>query len=131
MKTHVHRNSSSLRVACLLLLAVLSSVALSQVAVSPRAHIAAPEVFKVIAEGQGQRVMEGTLKPGQKTPALSHPLGTVVYYLTDCSLKVTEFGVDADTNPAAGAVRITLAVNNLSRLNVGQSDCKILIVERQ
>lgn len=131
MKTHAQRNSSILRRSSLLLIAVLPCIALSQVPVSPRAHIAAPEVFKVIAEGQQQRVVEVTLKPGQKTPATSHPQGTVVYYLTDCSLKLTQSGVDVDTYPAAGSVRIHPAINSVTRLNVGKSDCKTLIVEPQ
>ena len=131
MKPHFHRHSLILRVSCLLLVVVVPGAAHSQVATSPRAHVAAPNIFKIIAEGQQQRVMEGTLKPGQKTPPLSHPPGSVVYYLTDCKLKATESGVDIDTSPTAGTVRITPLVNSLTRLNVGKSDCRMLIVERQ
>lgn len=131
MKAHAQERSSVLRVFCMCLAVVLPNLAYSQVPIGPRAHTAAPDIFTVIAEGQQQRVMAGTLKPGQKTPALSHPAGTVVYFLTDCRLKATEFGVDVDMYPTAGTARITPAVNSLTRLNVGSSDCKMLVIERQ
>jgi hypothetical protein len=115
-----------------ILVAAFSGTTYSQTSIGPRASVGAPDIFKVIAEGQEQRVMEATLNPGQKTPALSYPAGTVIYYLTNCSLKVTEFGVDVDTYPTAGSVRIvTPAINSQTRQNVGKSACRFVIVERQ
>ena len=131
MKICEHNVTSVLQFSCSLLVAALPSVAYSQPVISPRAHIAAPDVYKVIAEGHQQRVMEAVLKPGQRSSATSHPQGTVTYYLTDCSLKVTEFGVDADINSPALTALITPTINSRTRLNVGNSDCKMIIVEPQ
>jgi hypothetical protein len=132
MKAFVIKRFSIEPVFLAILVAAFSGTTYSQTGISPRAGVGAPDIFKVIAEGQEQRVMEGTLNPGQKTPSLSYPAGTVVYYLTNCNLKVTEFGVDVDTYPTAGSARIiTPAINNQTRQNVGKSACRFVIVERQ
>lgn len=85
----------------------------------------------MLAEGQSQRVVEATLRPGQVAPAISHPQGTVIYFVTSCSLKVTTNGVDVHTYPEAGTARILPAAVSPTRTNVGKSDCRMVFVERE
>jgi hypothetical protein len=116
---------------CASLMALFPGFVSAQSTISPRAHLAAPDLYKVIAEGNQSRVMEVVLRPGQRDPIHSHPSGTAIYFVTACSLKVTQFGVDVDTYPAAGTARIYGAIGSHSTLNVGKSDCKMVIVEPQ
>ena len=113
------------------LMALFPGLVSAQPTISPRVHLAAPDIYKIIAEGNQSRVMEIVLKPKQRDPIHSHPSGTAIYFVTACSLKVTQFGVDVDTYPAAGTARIYGAIGSHSTLNVGKSDCKMVIVEPQ
>lgn len=113
-------------------MAALPCVTYAQAPIAPRAHIAAPDIYKVLAEGHQQRVIEVTLKPGQESPAVSHPQGTVTYYVTDCSVKGTlNSGFEYHSYPVAGSARISAAVNSQTRVNIGKSDCKMVFIERE
>lgn len=125
------RSLSVVRVCCPILVIALPSLTCAQTPIAPRAHIAAPDIYKVLAEGHQQRVIEATLKPGQESPAVSHPQGTVVYYVTDCSLKGTSNSVEWHSYPGAGSARIIAATSSQTRMNIGKSDCKIVFIERE
>src|SRR5262252_1273444 len=48
----------------------------------PRSSVASPDVYKVMAEGNGLRVVLATWQPGQRDQWHSHPASTY-YWLTD------------------------------------------------
>jgi hypothetical protein len=112
------------------LLLALPLGAHAQGASAPRAHVAAPDVYRVLAQGRQQRVLEAVLKPGQEAAAVSHPSDFVVYYVTACNLKATIDGVDIHTYPEAGTARISLPTRSTVRRNIGSSDCRIVFIER-
>jgi hypothetical protein len=117
---------------CLLLVSIVPGEVCAQIAAaSPRVHVVAPDMYKIVAEGNRHRVMEVTMRPGQRDPPHSHPEGTAVYFLTDCTLKVTQYGVDVDTYPSAGNARTYAAISSHSTLNVGKADCRMVFFEPQ
>lgn len=130
MTTRPSRILSAVRVCFSFVVTASPCVAFAQAPIPPRAHIAAPDIYKVLAEGHQQRVLMATLKPGQVSPPVSHPLGTVVYYVTDCSMKFTADGMEMSTFPVAGSARF-VASNIVQRVNTGKSDCKMVFVERE
>ena len=51
-----------------------------------RDFIASPGVYKVVAENDQYRIVEGTWKPGQRDQIHSHP-AMLWYWTTDCSIR--------------------------------------------
>jgi hypothetical protein len=112
------------------LLLALPVAAHAQGAGAPRAHVAAPDVYRLLAQGRQQRVLEAVLKPGQEAAAVSHASDFVAYFVTACSLKNTIDGTDIHIYPEAGTARIALPTRSTVRRNIGSADCRMVIVER-
>jgi len=66
---------------------VAPSMALAQEA--PPTYIADPSVYKLIFEDPIFRVIAATWRPGQTDKPHSHPVPSVVYPLTNCTIKLT------------------------------------------
>ena len=68
--------------------AVLVSATMTFAQSSPPTYQADPDVYKVIFEDANFRVIAATWKKGARDKDHSHPLPSVGYAVTDCSLKV-------------------------------------------
>ena len=92
-----------------------------------------PDVYKVIFEDQNFRVIQATWKKGMHDKPHSHPLPSVVYSLTDCTLKITEAdGKSREAKAKAGDARAApLVTQSHSAENIGPGDCSSLFVERK
>jgi hypothetical protein len=97
---------------------------------SPPAHIASPEVYKVLFETDLMRVILATWQPGQKDAWHSHPPSSV-FYVTDCQARVfLSDGSQAEVIRKAkrGRARDT-PVKSHALQNIGDSVCQILFTE--
>jgi len=125
------RSSLSLAVICaaFVLIAGATSAAAGDYPSGPEA---APDVYKVLAENDQWRVIEGTWQPGQEDNFHSHPADRVSLIKTDCQLQVTKLDGSANViKPTAGKVivRTGKPVAAHKAKNVGDSVCVIRIVE--
>lgn len=112
------------------LLSVASSAVLAQDA--PPAYKADPDVYKVIFEDQNFRVIGAVRKVGVHDKPHSHPLPSVVYFVTDCHDKIYEpNGETRDSFHKAGTAIATPVVHSHSAENIGSSDCHQIFVERK
>jgi oxalate decarboxylase/phosphoglucose isomerase-like protein (cupin superfamily) len=77
-------------------------------------------------------VIAATWKKGATDKSHSHPVPSVLYAVTDCSLRVTApDGAKRDVNSKAGnAMTIPITASH-SAENVGPSDCQAVFVERK
>ncbi len=90
---------------------------------------ASPEVYKVIAENDGFRLIQATWKPGQRDAMHSHP-ANLHYWLTPCTIRWhMPDGSTRDNNPAAGQAGSGQPVIAHSVENISKSDCTILMIE--
>jgi hypothetical protein len=109
---------------------IVSSTAAAQNAAP--SYEAAPNVYKVIFEDPSFRVISATWPKGLQDPPHAHPLPSIIYYLTDCSLKLTtpdgQFRV-ADGN--AGTSRANPVTMSHTAENVGSAECRAVLVERK
>lgn len=89
-------------------------------------------VYKLIFEDANFRVIEATRKPGVHDQVHSHPLPSIVYFLTDCPTKTYDAdGKTADTTGKAGTVRAVPIIPAHSAENTGTADCKQIFVEKK
>jgi len=96
----------------------------------PESHVASPEIYKVLSEGDGLRVILATWKPGQKDNMHSHP-SLAAYSLTNCSARVFKAdGATADKQLKAGNSRTKGPTKKHSFQNIGKKICQTLLVER-
>jgi hypothetical protein len=91
-----------------------------------------PQVYKVIYEDNNFRVILADRPAGARDKDHSHPLPSVLYYLTDCTSKqYTPDGKTAVSVGKAGNVRSAPVTASHSVENTGPSDCKQLFVEKK
>jgi hypothetical protein len=114
------------------LICLASSAVLAQEV--PPTYKGDPDVYKLIFENQYFRVIESTRKKGVRDKLHSHPVPSIVYFLTDCKGQL--FGPDGKpvTSPngaKAGTVRAVPIVKAHSAENLGSADCRQLFVERK
>jgi hypothetical protein len=112
------------------LLNVGSSAAIAQ-EVQPT-YKADPSVYKVIFENENFRVIEARKAKGQRDKAHSHPVPSIVYFLTDCNEKLA--GANGQTRNAsnkAGTVQAPPTIKSHTSENVGASECHQIFVERK
>lgn len=98
----------------------------------PSANMAAPEVYKVIAENTQWRVLEATWQPGQEDNYHYHPADRVSLFQTDCKLRLSKpDGTFKDVKPKAGAAKARTGkpVTSHKAKNIGDKVCVIRIVE--
>lgn len=93
-------------------------------------QVAAPEIYRVIAEDAKFRVIEAIWKPGEKDVWHSHPATSIQYHVRDCAMRLhTPDGKSRDVKPEAGTARIAPAVESHYAENIGSAECKIVFVE--
>jgi hypothetical protein len=93
----------------------------------------APDVYKVIFENDSFRVIEATWKAGTTDKPHTHPVPSVIYNVTGCTLKLHNADgktVEATSKPGtAGAVPLVIQPHTAE--NPGTTDCRSIIVERK
>ena len=108
----------------------IPSIAFAQDA--PPIYMADPAVYKVIFEDQSFRVIQATWKPGQIDKQHAHPVPSIVYALTNCSIKLTS--ADGKTvvihNKAGRASTVPITFSHHAQ-NIGRHTCRLLLVERR
>jgi hypothetical protein len=111
---------------------LLIAVAVATAQNAPPTYQADPDVYKVIFEDANFRIIAATWKKGARDKDHSHPVPSVAYALTDCSLRVhAPDGTTRDITPKAGsAMPLVITASHFAE-NVGGSDCRSVIVERK
>jgi hypothetical protein len=92
-----------------------------------------PDVYKVIFEDQNFRVISATWKAGTTDKPHTHPVPSVIYFLTDCAQKL--HGADGsvrEVNSKAGSSNgVPIVAQPHTAQNVGATDCRAIFVERK
>ena len=97
---------------------------------APRSYVASPDIYKVVAQNDQYVVIVGTWAPGQRDILHSHPAGGG-YYLTNCKLRNTlADGRARESEPKAGSGFTFPPVAHHVQ-NIGDSECKMVIVEQK
>lgn len=98
----------------------------------PEAHIASPDVYKVLAENEQLRVVLATWQPGQKDVMHSHPT-LAAYSLTDCRFRI--YKADGKTVEksfkAHDGARVKRPTRKHAFENITDLPCQTLLVERK
>jgi len=118
--------------------------ALAAVALAPLASLAAfgqnapptyqadPSVYKVIFEDQNFRVIAATWGAGATDKPHSHPVPSIAYALTDCTLELTSAdGKTVNINPKAGTAAAVPITASHTAHNTGPAECRTVFVERK
>lgn len=92
-----------------------------------------PSTYKVIFENQNFRVIEATWKAGQTDKPHTHPIPSVIYNLTGCTLKLhnADGKVREATSKPGTANAAPIVLKPHTAENVGSTDCRAIIVERK
>jgi hypothetical protein len=99
---------------------------------APPSYQGDPDVYKVIFEDDNFRVIKSVRKKGEHDKPHSHPLPSVVYFLTDCPTRLyTPDGKTTDSTSKAGTARAAPVTQSHSAENIGSADCESLFVERK
>ncbi|QOZ34821.1 hypothetical protein [Bradyrhizobium sp. CCBAU 53421] len=99
---------------------------------APPSYQADPTVYKVIFEDQNFRVIAATWKKGTTDKPHSHALPFMVYALDDCTVRVRNpDGTTRELKNKAGAASAGPITVSHTAENVGDSDCRALLVERK
>lgn len=99
---------------------------------APPSYQADPAVYKVIFENQNFRVIVATWKKGATDKPHSHPLPFVVYALDDCSVLVRNpDGTSRELKNHAGTASAGPITSSHTAENLGEADCRALLVERK
>jgi len=99
---------------------------------APRADIASPKVYKVIAENAQWRVLEATWQPGETDNFHSHPADRVTIFPMDCKLRLIKpDGSYKDVAPKAGHARVRTGEPMMAHKakNIGKKACTLQMVE--
>jgi len=118
---------------------VLSAAAVTYMAPSaafaqdaPPTYQADPSVYKVIFDDQDFRVIKATWKAGQTDKPHSHPVPSIVYFLTDCSIKLKSAdGKTRDVKNKAGQAGAVPIEHSHTATNLTHHTCQALFVERK
>ena len=121
--------SGSIVRGAIVLLIALTGFAYAQKA--PRTFIASPEIYKVAKRGDQCVVIEATWASGQRDKFHSHTLGAI-YWVTACKTRTfLPDGRSRDDVIRAGTYRVTeKPVLSHSEMNVGESECRAVLFER-
>jgi hypothetical protein len=96
-----------------------------------RSFVASPDVYKVVAEGNGLRVVLATWQPGQRDHWHSHP-ASAYYWLTDCEARIySPDGQFRDVSIKAGTAGVQAPIESHSLENRSTTECRDLLVERE
>lgn len=95
------------------------------------AEVASPDVYVLVAENDLFRVLLATWAPGQSDEWHSHHYELTNYTLTDCTLRgENPDGSSGQLFAEAGTVGFN-SISTHKVTNVGESTCRLLIVERK
>jgi hypothetical protein len=104
---------------------------MAQAETAPRSSIASSDVYKVVAEANGLRVVIATWRPGQRDQWHSHPV-SAFYWLTDCDARIySPDGQFRDFKVKAGMTGVQAPIESHSLENRSTEECRILMVERE
>ena len=99
---------------------------------APPSYQAAPSVYKVIFENQDFRVIKATWKVGETDKPHSHPVPSVVYFLTNCSIKLTSAdGKTVNIKNKAGQANAVPIEHSHTATNLTHHTCQAVFVERK
>lgn len=99
---------------------------------APPSYQADPTTYKVIFEDQNFRVIAATWKKGATDKSHSHPLPFVVYALDDCAVRVhNPDGTTRELKNQAGVATAGPVTSSHSAENLGDTDCRAVLVERK
>ena len=99
---------------------------------APPAYKADPSVYKLVFEDTNFRMILATWQPGQTDKPHSHLVASVVYALTDCSLRITvPDGRFAYINVRAGTASTIAMTPSDTATNNGPAVCSLLEIERK
>jgi hypothetical protein len=128
------RNNTMNRTAVLLFgLALLGTYSTASFAQSGApTYQADPDVYKIIFEDQNLRVIAATWKAGTTDKPHTHPLPSVIYFLTDCTQKLhAADGSVRDVSTKAGSSNgVPIIAQPHTAENVGP-ECRTIFVERK
>ncbi len=106
-----------------------SSAAFAQ---SAPTYQADPDVYKIIYEDAGYRVISGTWPKGAHDKPHAHPVASVIYFITDCNLRLSAAdGKTVDVASKAGTSQAPPVTPSHSAENIGPAECKAVFVERK
>ena len=113
------------------LLGMSTSISLAQS--GQPTYLADPSVYKIIFEDQNFRVISATWPPDGTDKPHTHPLPSVVYFLTDCTQKLRAAdGTERDVNSKAGTSNtVPIITEPHTAHNVGSAACRAVFVERK
>jgi quercetin dioxygenase-like cupin family protein len=97
---------------------------------APPAHIASPEIYRVLFETDLMRVLLATWQPGQRDAWHSHP-PTSVFYITDCHARVflaDGSQLELKRKAKTGRARDEPVISH-SFQNIGDSVCQMQFTE--
>src|SRR6185312_2166979 len=89
-----------------------------------------PDTYKVIFEDQNFRVIEAVWKAGTTDKPHTHPLPSVIYNVTGCTIKLHNADgkvVEATSKPGT-ANAVPIITKTHSAENPGSTDCRAIIV---
>ncbi len=120
----------TLALSTMALFAVTPLAALAQTA--PPTYEGDPAVYKVIFEDQNFRVIAATWPKGLLDKPHSHPVPSIAYALTDCSIRLhAPDGTTREvTNTAGKALAVPITASHTAE-NISPGECRILIVEHK
>lgn len=97
----------------------------------PRADVASPDIYRLVAQSDKYRILEITWQPGQRDQAHSHPVAAV-YFVTDCALRGHYPGGETrEAKPKAGAGRVQPVVKSYWVENIGSTVCRAVLFEEK
>jgi hypothetical protein len=112
------------------LLSLSASIAAAQN--SPPTFQADPDAYKLIFENENFRVIAATWKKGTQDKPHSHPVPSILYALTDCTLRVhAPDGTTRDITAKAGVAMAVPIIPSHTAENISPTDCQAVFVERK
>ena len=95
----------------------------------PRALVASPDIYKVIAENAQYQVIEANWQPGQRDVMHSHP-ASAVYFPMDCVLRFHfTNGATWEVLPIHGMANVQRPDETHMVENTGTKACKVIMFE--
>ena len=89
----------------------------------------ASKAYKLLMENDKVRVMEISLRPGEKAPMHDHPSGHVVYVVRDARFKLTSPDGKATEVDLKAGQTLWMEAGSHATENVGATDGHNLVVE--
>src|SRR5665213_251742 len=110
----------------------LSSFAASAQNAAKPSYEGSPDTYRVIFEDRNFRVIEAIWKAGTTDKPHTHPVPSVIYNITGCTLKMrsADGKVREVTSKPGTANAVPIIAQPHTAENPGTTDCRAVIVER-